>query len=101
MRTMLRRYKIATRHESAIESFPVKSTGSSGINTAARTQRSHCRNAIAVVASVPQTLISHNTAANNQPHQNPMKQFPTTQQAPKTRQAAAVSLRAEFAELLS
>lgn len=30
-----------------------------------------------------------------------MKQFPTTQQAPKTRQAAAVALRAEFAELLS
>jgi hypothetical protein len=46
-------------------------------------------------------LISHSTAANNRPHQNIMKQFPTTEQAPKTRQAAAVSLRAEFAELLS
>jgi hypothetical protein len=30
-----------------------------------------------------------------------VKQFPTTQHAPKTREAAAVSLRAEFAELLS
>lgn len=68
---------------------------------AARTQRSRCRNAIAVLASVPQTLISHSTAANNQPHQNTMKQFPTTQHALKTRETAAVSLRAEFAELLS
>jgi len=37
----------------------------------------------------------------NRPHEKPMKQFPTTQDASMTRTVAAFSLRAFFAALLS
>lgn len=54
-----------------------------------------------VVLAFAPLKINHHTAANNQPHERPMKQFLTAQDALMTRTAAAASLRSFGAELLS
>jgi len=53
-----------------------------------------------VLVSAP-LKINHHAAANSQPHERPMKQFLTTQDALMTRTFAATSLRPFGAELLS
>ncbi|WP_198087249.1 hypothetical protein [Variovorax sp. E3] len=63
-------------------------------------QRSCCPIAMAVLAFAP-LKINHRDAADSRPHPRPMKQFLTAQDALKTRTAAAASLRAFGAELLS
>ncbi len=55
---------------------------------------------MAVLAFAP-LKINHRNAADSRPHPRPMKQFLTAQDALKTRTAAAASLRAFGAELLS
>jgi len=52
-------------------------------------------------ASLRPPKINHHAAANSQPHERPMKQFLTTQDALMTRTVAATSLRPFGAELLS
>jgi hypothetical protein len=53
-----------------------------------------------VLASDPQRSTITLRRVSYQPHERPMKQFPTTQEASMTRTAAVISLRPFCAELL-
>ena len=93
---MLLHRSVPQRHERDLPTFATKRRAP----IAACVQRSYCRIAIAVLASDPQRLII-TLRPTGQPHERPMKQFLTTQDALMTRTVAAISLRPFCAELLS